>query len=112
MFTHPCHHYDHREAREPLICHPCIFLEVKYLADFAYLKKKNDLFNFLTVVGLHRCTRLSPVAGSGGYSLVVVRGPLIAQASQCIGFSCCRVWAQQLWSIGSVAPWRGGSSLT
>ena len=41
MFTHPCHHSDHREAREPLICHPCIFLEVKYLlAAFAYLKKK------------------------------------------------------------------------
>ena len=41
MYTHPCHHHDHRQTRESLICHPCIFLEVKcLLAAFAYILKK------------------------------------------------------------------------
>ena len=36
----------------------------------------------------------------------------IAQTSHCSSFSCCRVWAQQLWHLSLVAPWHVGSSWT
>ena len=71
----------------------------------------------------------SLVVASKGYSLAVVQGLLIAVASccrpwalGCAGFSHCSVQAQelrlkgsrvqilQLWCMGLVTPWSGGSS--
>ena len=53
----------------------------------------------------------SPVAASGGYSLVGVRGLLTVVASlvaergsKCAGFSSCGVWAQGLWRKGLDGP--------
>ena len=49
------------------------------------------LFIFLTVLGLHCCMGFSLVVKRRGYSLVVVRGLLIAVG--CSGFSCYRAQA-------------------
>ena len=39
------------------------------------------MYLFLAVLGLHRCPGFSLVAASGGYSLVLIPGLLIAVAS-------------------------------
>ena len=49
-------------------------------SSISYLKKMIYFF-ILAVLGLHCCAGFSPVAGSGGYSLVAVCGLLIVVAS-------------------------------
>ena len=66
------------------------------------------MYLFLFVLDLHCCV---------GYSLVVVCGLLIAEASAVGGprghrlhwlqFADSRAQAQKLWITGLVAPWRG-----
>ena len=80
---------------------------------------------FLAVLGLRCCIGFSPVAVSGGYSPLVVHGPLNVVASCCrvqalerLGFSIClsllglSVQAQWLWLMGLVVPQHVGSSWT
>ena len=73
-------------------------------------------------LGLHCSTGFSPVAASRGYSLAVVRGPLIVMASlvehrlqrtgglQELQFPASKAQAQWLWCTGLVALWHVGSS--
>ena len=48
----------------------------------------------LAVLGLHCCTGFSLVAASRGYSLVAVRGLLIAAASLVVEHGLWSVWAK------------------
>ena len=61
-------------------------------------------FFFLAVLGLQCRTGFSLVVASRGYSLVAVRGLLIAIASrcraqglECVSFSSSDTWAQEFW---------------
>ena len=83
---------------------------------------KNIYVLFLAVLGLCCCAGFSLVAESGGYSLAAVQGLLPAVTSlvaecglqacglQCLWLPGSRVWAQQLWHMGLVAPQHVGSS--
>ena len=70
----------------------------------------HPLIFFLFVLGCRGCG-LSLILAGGGYSVVVVHGVLtvVLLLIQSIGST---VLAQQLWLVGSVAPWHVGSSWT
>ena len=64
--------------------------------------RNNFTYSFIVVLCL-RCTGFSLVVVNSGYSVVAVRGLLIAVASLvvelevqsvCSSFSSCRIWAQ------------------
>ena len=69
------------------------------------------IYLFSAALGLRCCTGFSPLAVSGGYSLVAMLSLLIAVASLvagvlgCLGFSSCCSWALEhgLKSYGTVA---------
>ena len=57
----------------------------------------------MAVLGLHCCAGFSLVVESGGYSLVVVLGFLIAVISLVLGHGFPSPWRQQLQFLGSRA---------
>ena len=89
---------------------------------FSFLFKILFIYLFLTVLALCCCARISPDVASGGYSLVVVRGLLIAVASVVMeqglqgtlasGAAAGRLWrtSAEVEVPGLSAPWRVESS--
>ena len=85
------------------LCWNCLF-SICFKNVYKCLFLKNTLFiDWLAVLGLHCCARVSLVAVSRGYSLVVVWG-LTVVASLVVehrheGFCSCSTWAQLLCSM-------------
>ena len=56
---------------------------------------------FLAILGLCFCDRFFLVVASGSYSLVVVRGLLIAVASLVVEHGPWGTWTSVVWHVGS-----------
>ena len=73
---------------------------------------KINLYLFLAVLVLVASWAFSLVTASRDYSLVAVRGLLIAVAPLAAGSPGSGAQAQQLWQMSLVFPWHVGSSQT
>ena len=85
---------------------PPLLLQLSHQPGYKWLRRprvfslRYFLFYYsfpLAVLGLHRCTGFSPVAGGWGSSLV-------SPASQCSGLSCCRTLALKAKGLLELAP--------